>query len=91
MRELDPGRTKRNIGLDHNGRVGTVPGDPEPKLRIGDFLPVVEQTDGNAERGEISSGNIDRPLGRVDSRDGIVETMAIEDGRPEFRTFAANP
>ena len=49
------------------------------------FLAVVEQPDGDAEGGKISRGNADRSLRRVDPGDGVIETAAIEDGRPQFR------
>ena len=55
------------------------------KLRVGQFLAVIEQMQGDAKSWKIPGGHGDGSLRRIDPRDDIIETPAIEYGDSQFR------
>jgi len=85
MHEFNPGSPEWNISFDQHGCMGRIPGDPDPQTRIGEFLAVFEQSEGNPKGGKVSRGDADRALRRVNSRYSIVEVFSLEHGRLEFR------
>src|ERR1700687_5387248 len=85
MYEFNPGSPEWNISFDQHGCMGRIPGDPEPQARIGEFLAVVKQPDGNPKGGKVPGGDADRALRNVNSRDSIVEAFSVKHGRLEFR------
>jgi hypothetical protein len=85
MREFNSSGAEWNIGLDQDGSMCRVTRQPDPQARIGQFLSVVEQSEGDAERRKISGRNGDHSLRRVHVGHNIVETVAIKNGRAKFR------
>ena len=85
MREFDSRGAKWNFGLDEDRSVGRVLGNPQPQPRVGQFLAVIEQSKGDAKGGEIPGGHGDGSLRRIDPRDDVIETPAIEYRNSQLR------
>ena len=85
MREFDSRGAEWDFGLDENRCVGRVLGNPQPKPRVGQFLAVIEQTEGNAKRREIPGRHGDGSLRSIDPRNDVIEAPAIEYGHAQFR------
>src|SRR5579863_7838662 len=81
MCEFNSRCAKWNFGLDEYRNVGLIPGDPQPKFRVGLFLAMIEELDSDAESRKISGGHGDHPLRRIDSRNHVIEAPAVEHGR----------
>src|SRR5258708_32741104 len=80
MREFNSRGAKWDFGFDEDGRVGPVLGNPQPQPRVGQFLTMIEQSDGDAKSGEIPCRNADGSLRRIDPSNHVIEAPAIEYG-----------